>query len=303
MNGYDKLAQLQSMPLEAKVALSTQRIRQWYDHWHGKVYVAFSGGKDSTVLLHLVRSLYPEVKAVFVDTGLEYPEIRLFVKSIDNVVWLRPKMAFSEVVRKYGYPVLGKSTAMTIRKLLTQNLSVRYRNKLMNGDERGTAGKLAEKWKIMLDAPFKISEQCCDVMKKNPIKVFDKEFGLKQFTGEMASESFNRTKEYNKSGCNAFDNKIPKSKPLSVWNDCDIWEYIESRALSYSSIYDTGVKRTGCMFCMFGVHLEKEPNRFQLMKHSHPKQWDYCINKLGCGEVLDYIGVDYGQQEEFNFNK
>lgn len=60
----------------------------------------------------------------------------------------------------------------------------------------------------------------------------------------------------------------------------------------------TGVERTGCMFCMFGCHLEKEPNRFQRMQITHPKLYDYCIrpkedNGLGLGEVLDYIGVKY----------
>jgi len=294
---HDKLKQLQSMPLEAKIALSTQRIRQWYDHWHGQVYVSFSGGKDSTVLLHLVRSLYPKVPAVFVDTGLEYPEIREFVKTFDNVVTLRPKMPFNKVLEKYGFPILGKSTAMTIRKLTTQNLSEKYRNKLLHGDEKGNAGKLAEKWKYLLNAPFKISEQCCDVMKKRPIK----KIKGASLTGEMASDSFVRQKEYVKHGCNAFSKN--KSTPLAFWYDTDIWEYIKTREIPYSSIYDTGVKRTGCMFCMFGVHLEKEPNRFQLLKKTHPKQWDYCINKLGCGEVMDYIGVDYGKQEEFNFSK
>lgn len=55
----------------------------------------------------------------------------------------------------------------------------------------------------------------------------------------------------------------------------------------------TGVNRTGCMFCMFGVQLEDEPNRFQKMKVTHPKQYDYCINQLGLGKVLDYMGIDY----------
>lgn len=55
----------------------------------------------------------------------------------------------------------------------------------------------------------------------------------------------------------------------------------------------TGAKRTGCMFCMFGVHLEKKPNRFQRMALTHPKQYDFCIHKLGCGKVLDFLGVPY----------
>jgi hypothetical protein len=44
---------------------------------------------------------------------------------------------------------------------------------------------------------------------------------------------------------------------------------------------------------MFGVHLEKEPNRFQMMKETHPKQYNYCINKLGLNKILDFIGVKY----------
>ena len=55
----------------------------------------------------------------------------------------------------------------------------------------------------------------------------------------------------------------------------------------------TGAQRTGCMFCMFGLHLEKQPNRFQRMALTHPKQHNFCVNKLGCGKVLDYIGVPY----------
>ena len=77
------LRQYQSLPLSAKIIMTQRRIRAWYDHWDGQVYVSFSGGKDSTVLLHLVRELYPDVEAVFVDTGLEYPEIRQFVKTFE----------------------------------------------------------------------------------------------------------------------------------------------------------------------------------------------------------------------------
>lgn len=109
-----ELKQYQSLPLEAKIRMSEQRIRQWYEHYDGHVYVSFSGGKDSTVLLHLVRSLYPDVPTVFSDTGLEYPEIRRFAMAQENVLVVRPKMRFPEVIRTYGYPIISKEVAEAI---------------------------------------------------------------------------------------------------------------------------------------------------------------------------------------------
>ena len=91
-----QLQQRKNLPLDLKIRMSQIRIKNWYDHWMGEVYVSFSGGKDSTALLHLVRSLYPKVPAVFVDTGLEYPEVRDFVKTIDNVIWLKPKKSLKK---------------------------------------------------------------------------------------------------------------------------------------------------------------------------------------------------------------
>ena len=96
------LKQRQAMPLSIKIKMTERRIAEWYEQHDGKVHVAFSGGVDSTVLLHIARSLYPDVTAVFSDTGLEYPEIRDFVKTFDNVVWVKPKKTFKEVVDTYG---------------------------------------------------------------------------------------------------------------------------------------------------------------------------------------------------------
>ena len=64
-----ELRQLQALPLRLKIMLTQQRIRDWYEHWDGQVYVSFSGGKDSTVLKHIVDSMYSDVPAVFVNTG------------------------------------------------------------------------------------------------------------------------------------------------------------------------------------------------------------------------------------------
>lgn len=292
-----QLKQLQSLSLKAKVARSERKITEWYHAWEGDVYVSFSGGKDSTVLLHLVRSLFPKVPAAFLDTGLEYPEIRNFVKSINNVTWLKPRMNFKEVIEKYGYPVVSKQVSMGLDRYRNTK-SEEQRQLRLNGGINPTSGRkqnrtISQKWHYLINCPFKFSDRCCDVMKKAPLKKYAKENNRKPFIGSTASESQIRKIEYLKSGCNVFKSAAPHSLPLSIWSDTDIWAYLREHQVPYSEIYDMGEKRTGCMFCMFGVHLESEPNRFQRMKKSHPAQWNYCINKLGLKEILDYIGVPY----------
>lgn len=289
----DFLTVRQCLPLAAKVILSQQRIREWYEYWKGEVYVSFSGGKDSTVLLHLVRSLYPKVAAVFIDTGLEYPEVRDFVKTIENVIWLKPKMPFSEVIKKYGYPVVSKETAQKIYEVRTTHSS-KLKEKRLHGGSNGN-GKLPIKWQFLIDTDFLISDRCCAIMKKSPAHTYEKESGKVPFVGTMAADSRLRLMAYQKTGCNAFEGNRPRSTPLGFWTEQDVWEYLRGGSVPYSKIYDMGYSRTGCMFCMFGVHLEKDENRFQRMAHTHPRQWAYCIQHLGCGKVLDILGVKYEQ--------
>ena len=118
------LQQKQALPLEAKIKLTKQRIKEWVDEFgEDGVYVSFSGGKDSTLLLHIVRELYQRIPAVFIDTGLEYPEIRDFVKSFNNCYLVKPKMTFRHVIEKYGYPFISKEVAECVpgaKKYLTR---------------------------------------------------------------------------------------------------------------------------------------------------------------------------------------
>lgn len=341
------LKQMQSLPLDSKIIMTKQRIRQWYEHWDGMVYVSFSGGKDSTVLKHIVDSMYDDVPALFVNTGLEYPEVQKFAMSQKNVVTVRPQMRFGEVLKKYGYPVLSKENALYIRQCQNptdkNKTTRRLRLEGIRSDgQKVTKGEIPEKWKYLVDAPFAISEKCCDVMKKKPAKTFSKQTGRKPIIGIMASESRLRYTKWLQHGCNSFDKNDPSSQPLSFWTEQDILHYIKKYNVPYCSVYGeirvrqavddvnildgqinmidylecyesedmletSGLDRTGCIFCMFGCHLEKEPNRFQRLKKTHPRQYEYCIgggemvdgkwqpNKegLGLGKVLDYIGVKY----------
>lgn len=347
---YD-LKQMQSLPLEAKIIMTQQRIRQWYDYWDGQVYVSFSGGKDSTVLKHIVDNtpgVY-DVPAVFVNTGLEYPEIQRFVKDVQagkwdcfnsDVVILRPEMRFDEVIKKYGYPVISKDISTCIKWAKTGSKS---RIDRLNGtcvmkDGRPSMFNCA-KWKFMLEAPYEVGADCCKVMKKKPSAKYEKQTGRKPMIGMLAEESLKRRDAWMKTGCNAFDIKRPQSQPMAFWTEQDVLHYIKKFNVPYCPVYGdiqvkpdagaeegqinvidylecydqedvletTGCDRTGCIFCMFGCHLEKEPNRFQRLKETHPRQYEYCIgggemvdgkwqpNKegLGLGYVLDYIGVKY----------
>ena len=296
---------MQSWPLERKIKVTQTKIMEWYYHYGGNVAVSFSGGKDSTVLLDLTRRAFPDVPAVFADTGLEYPEIRDFVKSVPNVTWLRPELPFNRVIEKYGYPIISKDVAKRVYYARRGSAwAIRHLNGL-NAD--GTPSKYNErymKWRFLVEAPFLVSDNCCTVMKKRPFRLYVKETGRMQIIGTMASESARRQATYLKTGCNAFHAAHPSSQPMSFWTEQDVLQYLKLTGIPYAPVYGdivrsggklvtTGARRTGCMFCMFGLHLEKTPNRFQRMALTHPRQYDYCVNKLGCGKVLDYIQVPY----------
>lgn len=215
-----ELWQKQSLPLSIKILMTQRRIREWVTEFgEDGVYVSFSGGKDSTVLLHIVRQMYPNITAVFVDTGLEYPEIREFVKTFDNVVWLKPKKNFKQIITDYGYPFISKETS----------------NKVY----------WARKYVKALEAAI------CSVY------------------GDIVAEGTTDTGVELSEDMEIFD----KDRPLLKTTGCD---------------------RTGCMFCGYGCHLEDSPTRFERMKVTHPKQYNYIMKPvqeggLGYKDVIDWI--------------
>lgn len=344
--------QLLALDLQDKEILSYEKIDQWYTAWDGKCYVSFSGGKDSTVLAYLAAKelsryrtpIYP-LTLVFVNTGLEYPEIQRFVN--DYAVWLqkefprigvqlvrlRPKMNIRQVVAKYGYSIVSKEVANCVWEARKNPGGTR--TKRIHGELLTPSGEKSpfccDNWEYLLYAPFWVSGECCRIMKKSTAHSYESKSKLKSMTAMMAKESRQRMINWQKTGCNAFDGKRPMSKPMSFWTEQDVLHYLRDENIPYCSVYGeivasdgehdyastliekplhcTGCQRTGCMFWGFGAHLEKGENRFERMKHTHPKHYDFCIgggaydpadgmwkpneNGLGYGRVLDYIGVRY----------
>lgn len=303
IHSHADYAQLASLPLDAKIIHAERRIHEWYEHYDGNVYVAFSGGKASEVLLHIVRGLYPDVEAVFVDTHNEFPEVKQFALSVTPLTVISPKKDFRQIISEYGYPVISKQVARVVRyaqqgKPWALNW---LDNKFASGEERKTMRM--KKWKCLIDAPFKISDICCAITKHQPIRAFESRTGKKPYIGLQACESKQRMDSWKKYGCNSYDTATASSNPISIWTDADIWEYIKRHNLPYCKLYDKGYERTGCCFCMFGAHIEKEPNRFQIMQKTHPKLYDYCMrpvenNGLGLSDVLEYLEVPYKNEAE-----
>lgn len=241
------LMQMQALPLAAKVRMTERRIREWYEHWEGQVYVSFSGGKDSTVLKHIIDSMYDDVPAVFVNTGLEYPEIQSFVREIKagkydcfntDIEIIRPEMRFDEVIERYGYPVPTKSIS---KKIEAQRNGAKWADKYIKGEAMTAQGNKSfhncKNWAFLVDAPFRISNKCCDIMKKKPFVAYEKETNRVPYIGIMASEGMQRERAWMQNGCNAFESKKPKSQPLSFWTEQDILEYIVRFNVPYASVY------------------------------------------------------------------
>lgn len=331
----EDLRELQALPLDLKILKTKNRIKEFYDFFGGQVYVAFSGGKDSTVLLYIARELYPDIEAVFVNTGLEYPEIQQFVKTFDNVTILRPKMRFDEVLKTYGYPIISKDIAMTIHYAKQNNAEWAW--KRLNGinpktDEPSECmGKRYGKYKPLTQVDFNCSNWCCLVMKEKPLNEIAKT--KKPIIGILAEESERRTDAWLKTGCNAFDGKKPMSKPMSFWTNQDVLQFLKSRNIPIASVYGdivykgddgmlyensicggnlctTGCDRTGCIFCAFGAHLEKGESRFERLKRTHPKHYKYCMDGgaydtdglwkptkdgLGFRHCIDVLNSIYGE--------
>lgn len=249
-----RLRELQALPLWRKIQITQTRILEWYHHYDGAVYVSLSGGKDSTVLLDLARRAFPDIKAMFVNTGLEYPEIRKFALSFDNVdethpVWGRaakkhgkkPKdvITFKDVVTNYGYPIISKTVSNAIGESRRTPNGSRW-VRLHGGYKRKDGRKSMydhSRYLPLYYLPVRISDTCCKVSKKGPAHEYQHSTGLHPIVATMTDESLIRRQAWITTGCNAFSSKEPISKPMSFWTEQDVLHYISDYGVKICSVY------------------------------------------------------------------
>jgi len=287
------------MPLEDKIKRSKLKIKQFYDYMDGRVHISTSGGKDSTVLLHLIRSMYPDVVAV---NSYEHvhKETFQFLDTIPNLIRLKPVMKFEKVIEKYGYPIISKDVSGAIyryRRAIEKGIENEYEH-LLTGKKKGDKKKyiynvIPKKWQYLIYAPFKIGEGCCFATKKKPLKKFAKENDTGAFMGIRAEESERRRLNYFSHGCTIYTEGNEKSSPIIFWTEKDIWDYIKINNLKYSKAYDLGDTRTGCVGCLFGCQHDAPPNQIQKMYYRNEKLYNYFVDDLDYGRVLDYINIPY----------
>lgn len=288
------LASLRSMSLEAKIIqtkfLIKQAIRTFGEE---HCYISYSGGKDSTVLSHIAKQLYPNILHLFANTTNEYPETLKHIQwelkeNNTNIIIVYPIDAkgemwnFKKVVERYGYPMFSKRVANAIRTYQHAK-TPRTKQNSIDYIERNF-----KKYQKYMELP--ISDKCCDKLKKEPLRRKAKELGMEcVLLGIMASESYQREQAWLEYGCNVFYKfKDNQCKPLSFWTDDDISEYIQKYKVKIPELYKMGYKRNGCMYCGFGVQLEiPEINRYKKLKETHPQQYTYFINNFG-GLIIQF---------------
>jgi len=314
----DELRYRQSLPLDIKVAMTRTRIRDFIDEYGTNgVYISFSGGKDSTVLLDIVRKHYPDVQAVFLDTWLEYPQIRQYVKQFENVKVIKPEKSMKQIILDDGWCFPSKDVAEAVdayRRGLQWGI-----NKLNGLDGDGNPSEYRQQYKKWLklaeDYPGKISHRCCLDMKEYPVQKYERETDMHPLVALMADESARRKEAYLRTGCNSFDSNRPMSKPMGFWTEQDVLEYAFRNQIKLAPPYGwiaelgqivgqisleclncrfrtTGESRTGCMFCPVGMHLD-DFAKFKRLKKYDPRLYDYCMEELGEKELVEWVKKNY----------
>jgi 3'-phosphoadenosine 5'-phosphosulfate sulfotransferase (PAPS reductase)/FAD synthetase len=288
-----------SLPLELKIIKSQCLVEEAVNEFGiDSIYISYSGGKDSTVLSHLVRQLYPNILHIFSNTTNEYPETLMHINWEKGHNGMNLQIAkpvdkfghawnFKRVVEEYGYPMFTKRVAnaiRTYRRAKTDNV----RNHSIEYIERQFK-------KYTQFKECNISDKCCEKLKKAPAKKLALQLGMDcVILGILAVESRQREVDWLFNGCNVFyKKKDNQCRPLAFWTEKDIYDYIKKYNVRIPDLYEMGYERNGCMFCGFGIEYDcnQGKNRFERLALTHPKMYKYLLNNFKV--ILDECKISY----------
>lgn len=286
LNARGKLLNMRlRYPLSLKIEFAKRRIRDAIMKYGvDNCYISFSGGKDSTVLSHLVLSLGYKLEHVYSNTRLEYPECIQFAKewcrkNRVKLTFIVPDILPHEVWKKYGYPMFSKQIAETLERL---RLGYKVSPK-----------KLARVKKFLKYKNVKISAQCCYYLKKLPFMKWQEKSGKSvAIMGTRVEESIARRLVWLRKGCvykSAVHNQIVVN-PLAFFTEEDIREYAKIFGIKFADIYEKGIRRNGCYCCGFGAHLSGE-NNFMQLKRLNPQLWHTVMNHWGFKKICRQCGI------------
>jgi len=368
---YRQISDEQKKPLSYKIETAVMAIRSGYEVCRSKAAIAFSGGKDSTVLWHIMRENFPvemrNTAVIFGNTGVEFPESLKFARDLgkewggDNFYESKPGTlerdelkyeaqkqvveCFAETgqldrilkadgklktthtlyrlcpldmlerfyaegliwkkgtsknywwcVDQYGFPILGKNFSKLKARRINIDCFLKYSATSSEKTE------LQQYYDVLRKS--KISQACCDILKKEPSEKIQKELRVDViFKGLMAAES--RTRKTNfatrgylfKSSRKYLDTPFYHCNPLSLWTDDDVWEYIRRFDVPYSSLYDMEytdadgktckIKRNGCFGCY--TDYGRKNSHMYVLRQTHPELWKLVMSRGMAAEIAGLI--------------
>lgn len=274
------LRRYQSIDLDAKIRYAVRLIEIGLELAE-RAIVAWSGGKDSGVLLHLIQQIVPDIDIIFNNTGVEFPETLKFVKRMQkewklnlHVAKPEPGKGFWYCLEQFGYPLLGKNF---VRK-------------------RGNFE--SEKQRKVMTSGARLSPSCCWYCKEKPAQKLYKNLNVDViFLGIIATES--RRRKFN--WCDYGDifwtkkEQAWKIHPLSIWLEKDIIEYHHQFNVPMCDLYSMGHSRNGCWPC--GMDIAFKDNHLAALRLSHPKLWRFLIVDKGLGEEMLKIKLALNDQQ------
>jgi len=284
-------------PLSLKLRMTRSRINAVIDEYgEENCYIGFSGGKDSTILSHIILSMGYKIEHVFSNTRLEYPECIDFArkwckKNKVKLTMVLPEKKPEEIWKKYGYPMFSKEIAEYLERARHgYNLPPRHLKKIKGFIKRlGYRGNFEDKEKLKNFFKYrgiKISAKCCNYLKKEPMKKWAEQSGKKvAILGTRAEESQIRRVVWVRKGCvYQRGTKEVIVNPIIIFTEKDIKDYAKKHKIRFAKIYYQGMKRNGCYACGFGCHLAEE-NNFQKLKKRNPVLWKNVTNHWGFGKI------------------